>query len=98
MTAGGHRPWTGRARSPTIIPDRRVHTFIRLSANAGRAEPDGLITGGSDGLGKGMAMRFADSGADVAIQGVSSALEVGDDYWVGTFNGDRVAYFPKGSE
>ncbi len=26
-----------------------------------------LITGGSDGLGKGMAMRFADSGANVAI-------------------------------
>lgn len=26
-----------------------------------------LITGGSDGLGKGMALRFADSGADVAI-------------------------------
>jgi hypothetical protein len=35
------------------------------------------------------------AGSDVAIQGVSSALEVGDDYWVGTFNGDRVAYFPK---
>ena len=26
-----------------------------------------LITGGSEGLGKGMAMRFAQSGADVAI-------------------------------
>jgi hypothetical protein len=36
-------------------------------------------------------------GADqnVAIQGVSSALSVGDSFWVGTFNGDRVAYFPK---
>lgn len=36
-------------------------------------------------------------GADqnAAIQGVSSALEVGGNLWVGTFNGDRVAYFPK---
>ena len=36
-------------------------------------------------------------GADqnVAIQGVSSALSVGDSFWVGTFNGDRVAHFPK---
>jgi hypothetical protein len=36
-------------------------------------------------------------GADenVAIQGVSSALSVGDDFWVGTFNGDRIAYFSK---
>ena len=36
-------------------------------------------------------------GADqnVAIQGVSSALSVGDNFWVGTFNGDRVAYLPK---
>ncbi|MDT8398439.1 MAG: SMP-30/gluconolactonase/LRE family protein [Pseudomonadales bacterium] len=36
-------------------------------------------------------------GADqtVAIQGVSTALEVDGNLWVGTFNGDRVAYFPK---
>ena len=34
---------------------------IRLDGRAA------LITGGSEGLGKGMAMRFADSGADVAI-------------------------------
>lgn len=36
-------------------------------------------------------------GADqnAAIQGVSSALQVGDNLWVGTFNGDRVGYFPR---
>jgi hypothetical protein len=29
------------------------------------------------------------------FQGVSSALEVGNDIWVGPFRGDRVAWFPK---
>lgn len=29
------------------------------------------------------------------FQGVSSALEVGDDIWVGPFRGDRIAWFPK---
>jgi hypothetical protein len=39
--------------------------------------------------------RIGGADQDVAIQGVSSALAVGDDLWVGTFNGDRVAYFPR---
>ncbi len=30
-----------------------------------------------------------------SFQGVSSALEVGSDIWVGPFSGDRIAYFPK---
>jgi hypothetical protein len=29
------------------------------------------------------------------FQGVSSALEVGDEIWVGPFRGDRIAWFPK---
>jgi hypothetical protein len=32
---------------------------------------------------------------NVSIQGVSSALQVGNTIWVGTFNGDRVGYFTK---
>jgi sugar lactone lactonase YvrE len=40
-------------------------------------------------------VRVGGADQNSAIQGVSSALEVGDDLWVGTFNGDRVAYFPK---
>ncbi len=39
--------------------------------------------------------RIGGADQNVAIQGVSSALSVGDSLWVGTFNGDRVAYFPK---
>ena len=36
-------------------------------------------------------------GADqaVTVQGISSALIVGDEFWVGTFNGDRVAHFSR---
>lgn len=41
------------------------------------------------------ATRVGGFGQDVSIQGVSTALLVGDNYWVGTFNGDRVAYFPR---
>jgi sugar lactone lactonase YvrE len=30
-----------------------------------------------------------------SFQGVSSALEVGDEIWVGPFSGDRIAHFPR---
>ena len=32
---------------------------------------------------------------NVTLQGISSALQVGDEIWVGTFNGDRIAHFPR---
>ena len=35
-----------------------------------------------------------DTDAKAPLQGVSSAVEVGDQIWVGTFRGDRVGYFP----
>lgn len=41
------------------------------------------------------ARSLATFGEDVAIQGVSSALIVGDEIWVGTFNGNRIARFPR---
>jgi hypothetical protein len=36
-------------------------------------------------------------GADqtAALQGVSTALQLGSELWVGTFNGDRVGYFTR---
>ena len=33
--------------------------------------------------------------ASAPFQGVSSALEVGDEIWIGPFRGDRIAWFPK---
>jgi hypothetical protein len=41
------------------------------------------------------ATRVGGADENVAMQGVSSALSVGDSFWVGSFNGDRVAHFPK---
>ena len=35
-----------------------------------------------------------DADAKAPLQGVSSAVEVGNEIWVGTFRGDRVGYFP----
>ncbi|MEO8306465.1 MAG: hypothetical protein ABI616_00310 [Pseudomonadota bacterium] len=35
-----------------------------------------------------------DTDAKAPLQGVSSAVEVGDQIWVGTFRGDRLGYFP----
>ena len=34
-------------------------------------------------------------GAEVAMQGISSALLVNDEIWIGTYSGDRVGYFKK---
>jgi len=34
-------------------------------------------------------------GGDVTMQGISSALQVGNDIWVGTFSGDRIGYFER---
>jgi sugar lactone lactonase YvrE len=36
-----------------------------------------------------------DTDAKAPLQGVSSAVEVDDQIWVGTFRGDRIGYFPK---
>jgi hypothetical protein len=36
-----------------------------------------------------------DTDAKATLQGVSSAVEVDDQIWVGTFRGDRIGYFPK---
>jgi hypothetical protein len=41
------------------------------------------------------AIRIGGLGSDAAMQGVSSALQVGNDIWVGTYSGDRIGYFAK---
>ena len=32
---------------------------------------------------------------NATLQGASTAIEVGDEIWIGTFRGDRVGYLPK---
>jgi sugar lactone lactonase YvrE len=36
-----------------------------------------------------------DAGPDEAMQGITVAVEVGDDIWVGQFRGNQVGYFPR---
>ncbi len=40
------------------------------------------------------AERIAGAGPDAALQGAATALQVGDEIWIGTFNGDRVGVLP----
>jgi sugar lactone lactonase YvrE len=41
------------------------------------------------------ATRIGGMNGDAAMQRVSSALQVGDQIWVGTYSGDRVGYFAR---
>lgn len=71
-----------------------------------RWTPQGnLITAGGNRDGQGWsvwewdpqtmdARRIAGAGPDARLQGGSSALVVGDEIWVGTFMGDRIAILP----
>ncbi|MFZ8927573.1 MAG: hypothetical protein ACO2YY_00015 [Pseudohongiellaceae bacterium] len=69
-------------------------------------EPGKLITAGGNAEGGGWSVVEVDAetlevsvvgsfGAEVAMQGISSALLVNDEIWVGTYSGDRVGYFKK---
>lgn len=68
--------------------------------------PGKLITAGGNVEGGGWSVVEVDAdtlevvnlgsfGGDVAMQGVSSALQMNDEIWVGTYNGDRIGYFTR---
>lgn len=68
--------------------------------------PNKLLTAGGNAEGGGWSVVEVDAETlavttvgsfddSVAMQGISSALQVNDEIWVGTFNGDRIAYFTK---
>ncbi len=68
--------------------------------------PGKLITAGGNAEGGGWSVVEVDAdtlevvnlgsfGGDVAMQGVSSALQMNDEIWVGTYNGDRIGYFTR---
>ena len=69
-------------------------------------EPGKLLTGGGNASGEGWSVVEVDvetfevvnvggMGADASMQDVSTALQVNDKIWVGTFRGDRIGYFNK---
>ena len=39
--------------------------------------------------------RIGGMGSDAGLQGVSSALQVDNNIWIGTYSGDRIAYFER---
>lgn len=78
-----------------IMPDN-----VRWGANGM------LLTAGGNAAGDGWSVveidpdtlaveRIGVFDSSVALQNVSSALQIGDEIWVGTFNGDRVGHFPR---
>jgi len=69
-------------------------------------EPGKLLTAGGNAEGGGWSVvevdaetlevtRVGGMDANAAMQGVSSALQVNNTIWVGTFQGDRIGYFTK---
>ncbi len=68
--------------------------------------PGKLITAGGNAEGGGWSVVEVDSetlevtklgnfDGEIAMQGVSSALQVNDEIWVGTYSGDRIGYFTR---
>lgn len=92
-------------RSQEPVAKDTVQLEITLD-NVRWGEPGKLLTAGGNAEGGGWSVVEIDAatleavtvgsfGGDIALQGVSSALQVNDEIWVGTFNGDRIGYFNK---
>ena len=89
--------------------DPVAQTFVSLDIvldNVRWGAPGKLITAGGNVEGGGWSVVEVDAdtlevvnlgsfGGDVAMQGVSSALQMNDEIWVGTYNGDRIGYFTR---
>ena len=69
-------------------------------------EPGMLLTAGGNTSGGGWSVieidadsletsRIGGMGSDASLQGASSALQVGNNIWVGTYSGDRIGYFER---
>ena len=41
------------------------------------------------------AVKVGGMDGEAAMQGISSALQIGEKIWVGTYSGDRIGYFEK---
>jgi len=92
-----------RSQSPSA---KETITLDIVLDNIRWGEPGKLLTAGGNAEGGGwsvvevdtstmQAVRVGGMDADAALQGVSSALQVNDEIWVGTYSGDRIGYFSK---
>jgi len=88
-------PITKESVSLDVVPD-----------NVRWGEPGKLLTAGGNTSGEGWSVIEIDAqslettnvgsfGPEITMQGISSALQVNDELWVGTYSGDRIAYFTK---
>jgi len=86
--------------------ERDSVTLSILPDNVRWGEPGKLLTAGGNTSGDGWSVieidaitlepsRVGGMGSDALLQGASSALQVDNKIWVGTYSGDRVGYFLK---
>lgn len=59
------------------------------------AGTDGWAVAVFDPVSLALVRKIKEVDGTAAFQGVSSALEVGEEIWVGPYTGDRIGYFPK---
>jgi len=92
-------------RSQTPVASTSVALDIAPD-NVRWGETGKLLTAGNNNDGNGWSVVEVDAGTmeatvvgsfdqSIAMQGISTALQVNDELWVGTYSGDRIAYFPK---
>ena len=105
VAAFGTREVVRFDRSQSPLTKETITLDIVLD-NIRWGEPGKLLTAGGNAEGGGwsvvevdtstmQAVRVGGMDAEAAMQGVSSALQVNDEIWVGTYNGDRIGYFNK---
>lgn len=105
VAAFGSRELVRFDRSSDPVTQSSVLLDIVLD-NVRWGSPGKLLTAGGNAEGGGWSVVEVDAetleavtigsfGDDIAMQGVSSALQVNDEIWVGTFNGDRIGYFTR---
>lgn len=105
VAAFGSRELVRFDRSTNPVTKTTVALDITLD-NVRWGAPGKLITAGGNAEGGGWSVveidaqtlavtRVGGMDGDAAMQGVSSALQINDEIWVGTFNGDRIGYFKK---
>lgn len=105
VAAFGSRELVRFDRSQNPVTRDLIPVGITLD-NVRWGAPGKLITAGGNAEGGGWSVVEVDAetlevsviggmGPEAAMQGVSSALQVNDKIWVGTFNGDRIGYITR---
>lgn len=88
-------PITKTIVSTGSIPDNvRWGEPGKLLTAGGNIDGNGWSVVEVDAMGMG-SVKVGGMNGSAQMQGISSALQIGDKIWVGTYNGDRIGYFTK---